>query len=161
MRDAAEFSAQRPRAASGSAVLVARLPEALAPAQCLRDGRSRHSRPCGLGSGTQLALALARAFRALNDLPSDTLADAGALVRGGRSGLGVAFFERGGFMLDAGRGPTTILPPVSRVCRFRGLAGALLLDDAAAGAHGEDERSAFARLPPFPREAAADIAGVR
>ena len=33
-------------------------------------------------------------------------------MRGARSGLGVALFERGGFMLDAGRGPATSLPPI-------------------------------------------------
>lgn len=112
----------------------------------------------GLGSGTQLALGLGLAYRALRGLKPDTAADAAALTRGARSGLGVALFERGGFMLDAGRGPETSLPPIVSHLSFpRDWRVVLLIDEDATGAHGEAEREAFARLPVFPAAAAADI----
>lgn len=111
----------------------------------------------GLGSGTQLALALARAFRTLHGLAPDARADAAALMRGARSGLGVALFERGGFVLDGGRGPMTQVPPVLAHLRFPSLWRVVLLRDDGAGAHGEAERAAFARLPAFPPESAADL----
>ena len=60
----------------------------------------------GLGSGTQLALAIAAAFRRLAGLPLDPREDARLLDRGARSGVGVALFERGGLAVDAGRGRT-------------------------------------------------------
>jgi beta-RFAP synthase len=112
----------------------------------------------GLGSGTQLALAVARAFRLAHGLAADTAADAAALLRGARSGLGVAMFDGGGFMLDAGRGPATLLPPVVSHLPFPAdWRVALLIDNDLAGANGEAERAAFALLPPFPAAIAAEI----
>jgi beta-RFAP synthase len=112
----------------------------------------------GLGSGTQLALALARAFRELHGLAVDTHGDAAALMRGARSGLGVALFERGGFVLDGGRGAATDVPPVLAHLSFpREWRVVLLRDDGAAGAHGEAERAAFAKLAPLSPEASADL----
>jgi beta-ribofuranosylaminobenzene 5'-phosphate synthase len=112
----------------------------------------------GLGSGTQLALALGLAFRRLHGLPEDTAADAAALTRGARSGIGVGLFRHGGFMLDAGRAPSTLLPPIVSQLPFpEGWRAVLLIDEALEGAHGEAERAAFAALPPFPRAAAAEI----
>src|SRR5919109_956485 len=43
----------------------------------------------GLGSGTQLALAVATALRRLEGLPPDNLSDAMLLCRGARSGIGL------------------------------------------------------------------------
>ena len=112
----------------------------------------------GLGSGTQLALALARAFRELHGLGVDTRADAAGLTRGARSGLGVALFDRGGFVLDGGRGASTnVPPPLAHLSFPRDWRVVLLRDDGAAGAHGEAERAASATLPPFAPEAAADL----
>jgi beta-ribofuranosylaminobenzene 5'-phosphate synthase len=112
----------------------------------------------GLGSGTQLALGVARAFRTLNGLAPDTRADAAALMRGARSGLGVALFDRGGFVLDGGRGAATDVPPVLAHLRFPpDWRVVLLRDDGAAGAHGEAERAAFAALPAFPAQDSADL----
>jgi beta-ribofuranosylaminobenzene 5'-phosphate synthase len=60
----------------------------------------------GLGSGTQQALAVATAIAGAHDQEISVRALAPALGRGGRSGIGVATFEQGGFVLDAGH-PTT------------------------------------------------------
>jgi beta-ribofuranosylaminobenzene 5'-phosphate synthase len=59
-------------------------------------------RHAGLGSGTQLALATHVAIARAHDREPDVRAAAPALDRGGRSGVGVATFERGGFVIDAG-----------------------------------------------------------
>jgi beta-ribofuranosylaminobenzene 5'-phosphate synthase len=60
-------------------------------------------RHVGLGSGTQLALAVLAAVARAHDRAPAVRERAPALGRGGRSGVGVAAFERGGFVLDAGQ----------------------------------------------------------
>jgi beta-RFAP synthase len=112
----------------------------------------------GLGSGTQLALAIATAFRQLAGLPPDAREDARLLDRGARSGVGVALFERGGLAVDAGRGPNTEVPPVVAWVNFpKDWRILLILDPRVEGAHGEEERRAFAGLPRFPADAASEI----
>src|ERR1700735_1767195 len=99
----------------------------------------------GLGSGTQLALAIATAFRRLAGLPLDAREDARLLDRGARSGVGVALFERGGLGVDAGRGPNTGTPPVVAWANFpRDWRILMIFDPRVKGAHGEEERRAFA-----------------
>ena len=56
----------------------------------------------GFGSGTQLALGLGQAVNTLYDLNLSILDLAFAVARGGTSGIGVAAFEQGGFVLDGG-----------------------------------------------------------
>ena len=56
----------------------------------------------GLGSGTQTALAVATAVADTYDKGISVREIAPALGRGGRSGIGVAAFEAGGFVLDGG-----------------------------------------------------------
>jgi beta-ribofuranosylaminobenzene 5'-phosphate synthase len=112
----------------------------------------------GLGSGTQLALAIATAFRRFAQLPLDAREDARLTDRGARSGVGVALFERGGLAVDAGRGPNTEIPPVVASMNFpRDWRILLILDPRIEGAHGADEIRAFAGSPPFPAEAAGEI----
>ena len=70
-------------------------------------------RHAGLGSGTQLALASLVAVAGAYDRSVDPREHAPALDRAGRSGVGVAAFERGGFVVDGGH-PTelfTTAPP--------------------------------------------------
>ena len=112
----------------------------------------------GFGSGTQLALALATAFRRFAGLPIDVIADARMLDRGARSGVGAALFERGGLAVDAGRGPNTEIPPVVARLNFpRDWRVLLILDPRIEGAHGEAERRAFAGMPRLPAEASNEI----
>ncbi|MFC7133406.1 MULTISPECIES: beta-ribofuranosylaminobenzene 5'-phosphate synthase family protein [Salinibaculum] len=73
----------------------------------------RFERHVGLGSGTQLALATLVAVARAHDEYADSRTVAPELGRGGRSGVGVACFEHGGFVVDAGH-PTerfTTSPP--------------------------------------------------
>jgi len=67
---------------------------------CLHRSIPTHA---GLGSGTQLALAVARASAELSGLPTDVPALARAVDRGRRSGVGTWTFAYGGFVLEGGR----------------------------------------------------------
>ncbi|WP_330632284.1 beta-ribofuranosylaminobenzene 5'-phosphate synthase family protein [Halocatena halophila] len=70
-------------------------------------------RHVGLGSGTQHALATLTAIARAYDLDPAVRSRAPSLGRGGRSGIGVATFESGGFVVDGGH-PTeqfTTAPP--------------------------------------------------
>jgi beta-RFAP synthase len=112
----------------------------------------------GLGSGTQLALAVSAALRSLKRLPLDIRADAALLDRGMRSGIGIALFSTGGVVVDGGRAVDGPPPPVISQLPFpdewRVL---LLLDPHATGVHGRQELEAFAKLPPFPADEAAHL----
>lgn len=112
----------------------------------------------GFGSGTNLALAIGRAFARWHGLNLATPMLAQWLGRGLRSGIGIAGFDHGGFIVDGGPGadgaPAPILsrlplPPAWRV---------LVVQDAAhQGLSGADEWHAIATLPPLPPARAAEI----
>ena len=57
---------------------------------------------CGFGSGTQLALGIAQAVNVLYQLGLDVQELAKIVGRGGTSGIGVAAFDTGGFIVDGG-----------------------------------------------------------
>jgi beta-ribofuranosylaminobenzene 5'-phosphate synthase len=112
----------------------------------------------GLGSGTQLALAIAAALRRLENLPLDPAGDAALLHRGARSGLGAGLFQSGGFVVDGGRGERTVTPPVVARLPFPPEWRILLLSDqTATGLHGAGEREAFAALPVFSDAQAGEL----
>jgi beta-ribofuranosylaminobenzene 5'-phosphate synthase len=110
----------------------------------------------GLGSGTQLALAVAAGLRTLHGLPLELASDAVRLGRGARSGAGIGLFKQGGLVVDGGRGSGAAPAPlISRLPfpeRWRVL---VVLDPRRQGLHGIDETEAFAKLPPA---SAADAA---
>ena len=56
----------------------------------------------GLGSGSQLSLAVARAITELHDRHLTTQELARLTGRGGTSGIGTAAFDHGGFIIDGG-----------------------------------------------------------
>jgi beta-ribofuranosylaminobenzene 5'-phosphate synthase len=65
----------------------------------------------GLGSGTQVALAVGAAISDLYDLNLTPTTVAGLTGRGGTSGIGIAAYEWGGFIIDGGhKGKTEFLP---------------------------------------------------
>jgi beta-ribofuranosylaminobenzene 5'-phosphate synthase len=65
----------------------------------------------GLGSGTQVALAVGTAISELYDLNLSPTTIAKLTGRGGTSGIGVAAYEFGGFLVDGGhKGKTEFLP---------------------------------------------------
>jgi beta-ribofuranosylaminobenzene 5'-phosphate synthase len=98
----------------------------------------------GLGSGTQLSLALSAAIARLydHDMPVSDL----ALLtgRGLRSGIGIGTFRSGGFIVDGGRGPNTVVPPVLVQAPFpHGWRVLLLMDERIQGLSGSAEHEAF------------------
>lgn len=136
---------------SRAARLLEKAQAALAPAArhrlTIHEAIPAHA---GLGSGTQLALAIASALRRLEDLPHDPAADAALTERGARSGLGAGLFQFGGVVVDGGRGPQTATPPVVARLPFPEDWRVLLIGDrAATGLHGAGEREAFAALAPL------------
>ncbi|HVE09465.1 MAG TPA: beta-ribofuranosylaminobenzene 5'-phosphate synthase family protein [Paraburkholderia sp.] len=117
---------------------------------------------CGLGSGTQLALALGTAYARLAGVPASTDAIARLLGRGGRSGIGALSFDHGGLLVDGGparahdhgRG----MPPLLFRQPFPDAWRVVLVDDLSReGLHGEEERRGLAALPPFPQTLAAHL----
>jgi beta-ribofuranosylaminobenzene 5'-phosphate synthase len=142
----------------------------------------------GLGSGTQLALAVAAGMRHLFrgqpdeegheysihptehewlfDTP-DALELARAVGRGRRSCVGVYGFSRGGLIVEAGRfvpvggdppGPREFSPMVARVRLPSSWRCLVIVQRDSIGLHGEPEKAAFAALPPVPQEISAELA---
>lgn len=112
----------------------------------------------GLGSGTQLALAIGSALNAFYDLGLSVREIAQMTDRGARSGIGIGVFEQGGLVVDGGRGAQTTTPPmiahmdVPEHWRF-----ILAFDERGQGLHGKQEVAAFKELPPFPQQEAARL----
>jgi beta-RFAP synthase len=112
----------------------------------------------GLGSGTQLALAVAAALRHLEGFDLDIPGDAERLQRASRSGIGAGLFAQGGLIVDGGHGTRKATPPVlARLAFPDSWRIVLVMDKGIKGVHGDDERAAFAALPQFSNEAAATI----
>jgi beta-ribofuranosylaminobenzene 5'-phosphate synthase len=104
----------------------------------------------GLGSGTQLGIAMGIALARLYRLDLSVRDIAALVQRGQRSGIGAGAFEFGGFLVDAGKGPSEDPPPiVSRLEFPDDWRIVLVLDRKNSGLHGESEAAAFQALPPF------------
>ncbi len=111
----------------------------------------------GLGSGTQLALAVGAAFARLEGLPLDPGAIAAAADRGKRSGIGIGTFAQGGVVLDGGPGKDRLPPMLAQLPfppQWRVL---LIFDESSNGMHGASEDAAFASLPEFPPSETAEL----
>jgi beta-ribofuranosylaminobenzene 5'-phosphate synthase len=112
----------------------------------------------GLGSGTQLALAVASGLRRLHNLPLQVEEDALRLGRGLRSGIGIGIFHCGGLVVDGGHGrQTSAAPIISRLPFPEPWRVLVVRDPHRSGVHGHDEASAFASLAPMPDVDAAEI----
>ena len=115
----------------------------------------------GLGSGTQLSLAVATAVARLFKLDV-TLAELARLTgRGRRSGIGVTAFARGGFILDSGGGKVSDIPtvifrhPFPEEWRF-----VVVVPDLGEALHGAAEEKAFGQLASPPQEEVAAVCHV-
>jgi beta-RFAP synthase len=123
---------------------------ALQPAQiCVDRAPPEH---VGLGVGTQLSLAVARAVLELSgvrDIPVTELARWAG--RGRRSGIGLHGFELGGLIVDGGRKNETDIPPLVARLPFPDDWSILIArPPGERGLHGPDENRAFAERPAFP-----------
>ena len=115
----------------------------------------------GLGSGTQMALAVGIAVSHLFQLDLSVRRIAELLDRGARSGIGIAAFEQGGFIVDGGRRPGGNLPAVISRLEFPPHWRVLLIfDDSGRGLNGNAEREAFKRLSSFPEHKAERLCRV-
>ena len=104
----------------------------------------------GLGSGTQMALAISAAVQALQGKPAEVSSLAGELGRGGRSGIGIGTFAQGGLVIDGGKqGRGSGVPPLIARYAFPGdWCFLLILDPGHPGIHGQPEKAAFKTLTP-------------
>ncbi len=115
----------------------------------------------GLGSGTQLALAVATATARLFGVKASTHEFAAVMGRIAQSGVGTAVFEQGGLVVDAGKNtkdPFKRLFHLFAVCPSP-TNGALLLQfpNVKEGLANEAEASAFKQLPPMAPEEVGKI----
>jgi beta-RFAP synthase len=139
----------------------------------------------GLGSGTQLGLAVAAGMRQLFQA-SGTPPTPDAVVRfdtttavelargvgrGRRSCVGIYGFGGGGLIVEGGRFVPTDRPREEDATRpFSPLVARVALPPEwrcvvfgmrdAVGLHGDAEKAAFARLPPVPREISAELSRI-
>jgi beta-ribofuranosylaminobenzene 5'-phosphate synthase len=106
----------------------------------------------GLGSGTQWALTVGTALLRLHGLETGPRELAKIMGRGLRSGIGVASFESGGFILEAGHKNLPVgqpAPPSAVILRRDFPADwrfVLVIAEAPAGLSGQAESQAFASL---------------
>jgi beta-RFAP synthase len=105
----------------------------------------------GLGTGTQLGLAVARALAASCGREKESAAELAHQVgRGVRSALGIHGFDHGGLLVEAGKTASDRLAPlVARLPFPEDWHVVLVLPRGAAGLHGTAERDAFERLAPL------------
>jgi beta-RFAP synthase len=103
----------------------------------------------GLGSGTQLALAVGSAFAALEGLSLDPQDIAARLGRGARSGIGIATFAQGGAVLDGGPRQDALPKLLNRLPFPADWRVLLMFDAATSGLAGASETAAFETLPDF------------
>jgi beta-RFAP synthase len=104
----------------------------------------------GLGSGTQLALAVARALAELHGRSSDPLTLARQVGRGLRSAIGTWTFALGGFVLEGGRraGSDAVAPLISRLPIPPAWRCVIAIPEGQPGLSGAAEAAAFQQLPP-------------
>lgn len=147
VRRAARRHLERPAGTSGARIRV----EATVP---------RH---VGLGSGTQLALAVGRGLDLLRGRRRTAGELARALERGRRSAVGTWLFAHGGFVLEGGvrrDGDEGIAPLLARFELPGSWRAVLVRPPVPDGLSGDREEAAFRELPPPEPDRARRVAHV-
>ena len=113
----------------------------------------------GLGSGTQLALAVATALAELFNVKASVQEFALAMGRARRSSIGTAVFEKGGFVVDGGKATkdgvysAESFPPVIFHRPFpEDWPFVVAIPNVKKGLSKDEEIAAFKRLSPMPAE---------
>lgn len=103
----------------------------------------------GLGSGTQLALAVGRSLAELHQMEPGPEELARAVGRARRSAIGTWTFAGGGLVVEGGRRPdgSEVAPLIARLPFPREWWCVVGIPDAAPGLSGESEARAFGELP--------------
>jgi beta-RFAP synthase len=129
----------------------------------------------GLGSGTQLALAVAAGMRQvfLVDAPppaekrfstDETFHLAAAVGRGRRSCVGIYGFAGGGLIFEEGRFAgdpcKQVSPLIARVALPEEWRCVVFIHRDAEGLFGDAEKEAFARLEPVPERISAELSRI-
>jgi beta-RFAP synthase len=114
----------------------------------------------GLGSGTQLALAVARALAELYGFGSDPAALARVLGRADRSAIGTYAFSGGGLVVEGGRrrGSEEIAPLLARLPFPPTWWCVVAVPRADSGISGAAEAAAFEELAPPPERETERVA---
>ena len=114
----------------------------------------------GLGSGTQLALAVARAMAELYGAGTETGELARAVGRADRSAVGTYAFTGGGLVVEGGRRPGNedIAPLLTRMSFPPSWWCVVGVPNAARGMNGAAEQAAFDELPAPPEREVARVA---
>jgi beta-RFAP synthase len=114
----------------------------------------------GLGSGTQLGLAVARALSEIYRLPADPRTLARSVQRGRRSAIGTWTFALGGFIVEGGRRPGSdeVAPLLARYEVPDAWRCVIAVPPGTPGLSGEAEAAAFERLPAPPEREVERVA---
>ena len=128
----------------------------------------------GLGSKTQLSLAIATAITKLKNIEKSTEDLTRLMQRGGTSGIGWRGFETGGFILDAGHefgigkeketflpsSASTLADPAITIFRYpipENWRFVIVIPNVKKGAYGDEEVSIFQKYAPIPREEVNEV----
>ena len=129
-----------------------RCPAERQPPLCRIEVRAEIPGHVGLGSGTQLAMAIGEALALLaGESRIDVTSVAQRVGRGAKSAVGIHGFTRGGFLVDAGRrsaasiGTLAARAEIPHFWRFL-----LVAPPLVEGLSGTAESIAFSRLSPMP-----------
>lgn len=114
----------------------------------------------GLGSGTQMALAVGRAIAELHGIEIDAPGIARAVGRAQRSAVGTWTFDGGGLVVDGGRdtGRDREGPLVARLPFPASWRCVVAVPEASPGISGADEQAAFDSLPAPPQRDVESVA---
>lgn len=140
--------------ALGTAQSVVRAWGDQADCACSIDVLSAPRQHVGLGSGTQMALAVTRGLCALFERGDADPQELARLAgRGRRSAIGLYGFLQGGLLMEAGKQEADEISPLTaRVDLPDQWRWVLACPQHREGLSGPDEQAAFERLPPVPAE---------
>ncbi|MDP6466209.1 MAG: hypothetical protein QF918_00610 [Pirellulaceae bacterium] len=115
----------------------------------------------GLGSGTQLGLAVAAGLNRLFDREMSIIETARSVGRGLRSAVGTYGFFQGGLIWERGKtNRETISPLEKRVAIPDSWRFVVICPKQQVGLSGEGEQSAMACLPPVPAQTQDRLSGI-
>ncbi|MCW4021950.1 MAG: kinase [Candidatus Bathyarchaeota archaeon] len=118
----------------------------------------------GLGSGTQLALAVASALAKLFNVNASLQELSLSMGRMKRTGVGTAVFGQGGFVVDGGKQtkngtivPESLPPLIFSQSFPENWKFVVAVPDVKKGLAKTEEKTAFAQAPPMPVEAVGEV----
>jgi beta-ribofuranosylaminobenzene 5'-phosphate synthase len=117
----------------------------------------------GLGSGTQLSLAIATALSKVLKIEATTQELAIVMGRARRTGVGTAIFQKGGLVVDGGKITkngvvSESFPPLIFRQEFpRDWRFVVVVPNVKKGLTSQEENSAFKKLTPMPAESVGKI----